>query len=170
MDYKYIEQLIGRYFDCETTIAEERILKAFFSQNEVPEHLRQYAALFVYEEAKGEAGALDDAFDERVLDRLAKEGDAPVLRVKIQRLTFADRIRPFYRAAAAVAIVVLIGGSMHHAYVKNTIEPISQFGTGSDEAMEVVDDTMREQEIPNLFFQQGEKVAITNDTVRAVKK
>ena len=31
MDYKYIEQLLERYWQCETTLQEENILRAFFS-------------------------------------------------------------------------------------------------------------------------------------------
>ncbi len=41
MDYKYIEQLIERYWQCETTLQEEDILRAFFSQPDIPESLRQ---------------------------------------------------------------------------------------------------------------------------------
>ena len=48
MDYKYIEQLLDRYFEAETTLKEEQILKAFFEQSEeeLPESLRQYKPLF----------------------------------------------------------------------------------------------------------------------------
>ena len=49
MDYKYIEQLIERYWQCETTLQEEAILRAFFSQPDIPESLRQYQALFTNE-------------------------------------------------------------------------------------------------------------------------
>ena len=40
MNYKYIEQLIERYFAAETSVAEERILRAFFTEAEcnVPSH------------------------------------------------------------------------------------------------------------------------------------
>jgi hypothetical protein len=48
MDYKYIEQLLERYWACETTLQEEAILRAFFSQEEIPEGLRKYQALFTY--------------------------------------------------------------------------------------------------------------------------
>jgi len=36
MDYKYIEQLLERYWRCETSLQEEEILRLFFSQEEVP--------------------------------------------------------------------------------------------------------------------------------------
>lgn len=167
MDYKYIEQLVERYFECNTTVAEERILKAFFSQNDVPAHLQQFADVFLYEEDEAGRDELGEAFDQRVLDRLEREGEAPVLHVKIQRLTFADRIRPLYRAAAAVAIVVLIGGSMHRAYVTHVVEPISQFGSDDVEAQGTDDAKYQNSDTPNLFIQQGEKVAVTVDTLKS---
>ena len=49
MDYKYIEQLLERYWQCETSLQEESILRSFFSQEEVPAELQQYKALFTYE-------------------------------------------------------------------------------------------------------------------------
>ena len=47
MDYKYIEQLLERYWQCETTLQEESILRTFFSQEDVPASLMQYKALFM---------------------------------------------------------------------------------------------------------------------------
>lgn len=170
MDYKYIEQLIDRYFEGETTIAEERILKAFFSQNDVPAHLQQFADVFSYEEAEAKSEMLGDDFDQRVLERLEVLGDVPEVHVKIKRLTFTDRIRPLFRAAAAVAIVVLVGSSMHRAYVTHTIDPISQFGAGDEQAEgEEINDAV-EEESPNLFIQQGKKVAISIDTLGVTSK
>ena len=46
MDYKYIEQLLDRYFDGLTSTAEEQILKIFFSQQDIPAHLEAYADIF----------------------------------------------------------------------------------------------------------------------------
>ena len=65
MDYKYIEQLIERYWQCETTLQEEAILRAFFSQPDIPESLRQYQALFTNELQKEEP--LGEDFDARIL-------------------------------------------------------------------------------------------------------
>ena len=36
MDYKYIEQLLERYWKCETSLEEEQILRTFFRQEEIP--------------------------------------------------------------------------------------------------------------------------------------
>ena len=50
MDYKYIEQLLQRYWEAQTTLEEERILRAFFSQDDVPASLMQYKSLFCYKQ------------------------------------------------------------------------------------------------------------------------
>ena len=55
MDYKYIEQLLDRYFDGQTSIAEEQILKIFFSQDHIPAHLNAYVCLFRYAVEEREA-------------------------------------------------------------------------------------------------------------------
>ena len=47
MDYKYIEQLLERYWECQTTLEEEAILRAFFAQDNVPVQLLPYRQLFM---------------------------------------------------------------------------------------------------------------------------
>jgi len=46
MELAKIEKLIEKYLEAETTLAEERTLKDFFSQNDVPDHLKEYKSLF----------------------------------------------------------------------------------------------------------------------------
>lgn len=46
MELAKIENLLEKYFEAETSIKEEAILKEYFSQDEVPEHLKQYKDLF----------------------------------------------------------------------------------------------------------------------------
>ena len=43
-----IEELLERYFEGETSAAEEKQIRAFFASGEVPEHLAAYAPLFAY--------------------------------------------------------------------------------------------------------------------------
>jgi len=102
MDYKYIEQLLERYWNCETSLEEEQILRSFFRQKEVPAHLLRYKAMFAYQEIEKERGLGSD-FDAKVLARVEK----PV--VKAQRLTLRTRFMPLFKAAAMIAVLFVMG-------------------------------------------------------------
>lgn len=112
MDYKYIEQLIERYFECETTLEEEEILRTFFSQKEVPANLVQYQDLFLMEEVDGKMQLLDDDFDERIL-RLT---DQQELIVKAKVVSLSEKLRPLMRAAAVIAVILTIGNAAQVPY------------------------------------------------------
>ena len=101
MDYKYIEQLLERYWQGETTLQEESILRAFFCQPDVPEHLRKYQPLFVLEKEE----PLGDDFDERMLGMI--EEDKPKAKV----VTLTSRLMPLFKAAAIVAIILTLGNA-----------------------------------------------------------
>lgn len=47
-----IDILIKKYLDAETTLAEEAILRDYFNNNDVEEHLLPYKAMFAYFEIK----------------------------------------------------------------------------------------------------------------------
>ena len=107
MDYKYIEQLLERYWQCETSLEEEQILCAFFSQKSVPAHLRQYAALFTYSRGEREEQVLGDDFDSRIL-ALTADKPAPV---RARAVNMRSRLMPLFKAAAVVAITLTIGNA-----------------------------------------------------------
>lgn len=48
MELKRIENLLDKYFDAETSIAEEKELKAYFAGPDVAPHLEQYRPVFGY--------------------------------------------------------------------------------------------------------------------------
>lgn len=54
MEFFNIEKLLEKYFEATTTVAEEEMLRNFFLQENVPEHLQQYAPLFQYFSAEKE--------------------------------------------------------------------------------------------------------------------
>lgn len=105
MDYKYIEQLLERYWQSETTLQEEAILRTFFSQpdtTDIPENLRKYRDLFVCETER--EAPLGEDFDMRILEKI---GEAPKAKI----VTLKDRLMPLFRAAAIVAIILTLGNA-----------------------------------------------------------
>ncbi len=104
MDYKYIEQLIERYWACETSLEEERILHAFFSQKEVPDGLEKYRALFAAGQAEAVPARLSAGFEDRILGMV--EGRQPR---HARVVAFRQRLMPLFRAVAVVAIILTIG-------------------------------------------------------------
>ena len=99
MDYKDIEQLLERYWQCETSVEEEATLRDFFAKEEVPAHLLRYKNLFVYQQVQQEVGLGED-FDARILAEVE-----PTV-VKAKRLTLTGRFIPLFKAAAVIAIIL----------------------------------------------------------------
>lgn len=115
MDFKDIEQLLERYWRCETSLEEEAQLRAFFIGNDVPEHLLRYKDLFVYQQFQQEVHLGED-FDARVLANI----EVPV--VKAKRLTLTARFMPLFKAAAVVAVVLSLGNAMQHSFFADVKE------------------------------------------------
>lgn len=106
MDYKYIEQLLERYWNCETTLEEEHILRTFFSQKDVPAGLLKYRDLFCYEQTESKTETLGDDFDARMLALV----DDPQ-PVKARTISLHQRLAPLFKAAAVVAILLTLGNA-----------------------------------------------------------
>ena len=104
MDYKYIEQLMERYWQCETTLQEEAILRSFFSQAEVPVWLMKYTPLFDATSQKEQP--LGDDFDKRILSLTEQKNT-----VKARTISMTTRLMPLFKAAAVVAIILTLGNA-----------------------------------------------------------
>ena len=107
MDYKYITQLLERYWECQTTLEEENILRAFFSQDDIPASLLKYRDLFVYETVEPKTDVLGQEFDDKIL-AIISEGEP----VKAKIVSMRQRMMPLFRAVAAVAIFLTVGNAM----------------------------------------------------------
>ena len=127
MDYKYIEQLLERYWACETSLQEESILRNFFAQSDVPAHLQPYQSLFQCEtELAGEH--LSDDFEERIMAQIEQKDEdkttAPTV-VKARRMRLSYGLRPFFKAAAVVAVVLSLSmavqQAMDHDHTPNVV-------------------------------------------------
>lgn len=115
MDYKYIEQLLERYWRCETSLQEEEILRLFFSQEEVPTNLVPYKDLFIYEQEQKETDILGDDFNQKILEKA--NGDQPV---KARTITMRKRLMPLFKAAAVVAILLTLQNALQETFTSTT--------------------------------------------------
>ena len=120
MDYKYIEQLLERYWKCETTLEEEEILRMFFSQKEVPANLLPFRDVFVYENNEKKQQVLGDDFDQKLMEMI----DEPA-HVKARVVTMAHRLTPLFKAAAVVAIFLTLGNAAQVAF-NNEEQPATE--------------------------------------------
>lgn len=111
MDYKYIEQLLERYWKCETSLEEEEILRTFFSQKEVPADLLPFRDLFVYEQQEKKEQQLGDDFDQKIMEMI----DEPA-HVKARVISMTHRLAPLFKAAAVVAIFLTLGNAAQVAF------------------------------------------------------
>jgi hypothetical protein len=107
MDYKYIEQLMERYWNAETTLEEESILRSFFRQENIPAEMEPLRALFADEASSQQLG---DDFDARMLEMIREE-EAPKV-VKAREISITRRMMPLFKAAAVIAIILTIGGAL----------------------------------------------------------
>lgn len=68
-EHKNIEELLDKYWNCQTTLEEEQQLRHYFSTAHVPESLKEAAALFMhFEQSRNKT--LDKSFDARVVRNL----------------------------------------------------------------------------------------------------
>ena len=111
MDYKYIEQLLERYWERNTILQEESILRSFYSQlasqeaphfSDIPEEIQRYLPLFTMEQE----APLGDDFDSRILQ--LTEGEEPQ---QAKMVTLVTRLKPLFKAAAIVAILLTLGNA-----------------------------------------------------------
>ncbi|MBR7065283.1 MAG: pyruvate ferredoxin oxidoreductase [Prevotella sp.] len=141
MDYKYIEQLLERYWLCETSLEEERILRTFFSQENVPVRLMPYKDLFTYERQSLEDERLDEDFDRRMLEMVGED------TVKARTISLTERLKPLFKAAAIVAIFLTLGNAMQVALQPGKpteLNVAEEYVEASDGVSVAIADTMRQ--------------------------
>jgi hypothetical protein len=100
MDSKQLEQLLEKYWSCETTLQEEESLRNYFQQADVPESLRETAELFrFFEREKNKA--LHESFNEVVTKKIRQRQGGKIVNM----MTWVQ----VARVAAGVMVVVVAG-------------------------------------------------------------
>ena len=73
MDSERINELLKKYWDCETTLDEERELHTYF-RGSTPENLKETASLFKYFEQQRNKQVADSAFDRKMINKVKAGG------------------------------------------------------------------------------------------------
>jgi hypothetical protein len=123
MDYNTAKILLDKYWNCETSLKEEDLLRSYFNQDHVPDDLQKYKALFnYYNEERGKE--LPKEFDKKVLNRINKS----------QKKGTQHFLNSIYKIAAAV-LLILSFFVIHERFIKV-----------KDQATKVVEDTFGDPE------------------------
>lgn len=104
MNTERIHTLLNKYWNCETSVSEEKELQDFFSEKTVPEDMEQYIPLFSYRKVQ-QSMQLSPDFDRKL--ELAMEGKSPKDKYVTIRI-FA----PFLRIAASVLLIAGLAVSL----------------------------------------------------------
>jgi len=96
MDYKTIKALLEKYWEGQTSLTEEQMLKEYFQQKELPAEWQSYAPLFQMLHAEKKQGTSAE-FDKKWIAQLDSKSESSA----------SAKIRPMYRWAASVAAVLL---------------------------------------------------------------
>jgi hypothetical protein len=115
MDSKHIEQLLEKYWNCETSLEEEKELRTYFGGSAIPSQLKETAQLFRYfeEEKKKSAG---ESFDEAIIKQVHPRKGAKVVQM-------LSNIR-LSRIAAGVVVVLAAAYFIHLEVKKAYPDPI----------------------------------------------
>ncbi len=138
MDYKYIQQLLERYWQGETSLEEEQILRAFFSQTDVPAELQKYCSLFIYEQSETRTDVLGKDFDDKMMAMIADSEP-----VKARVISFRQSLTPLFKAAAVVAIILTLSNAAQMSFDRNGYENVTSTGNTINGAPVALGDTVK---------------------------
>ena len=166
MDLNRVEILLERYWNCVSTVEEENELKLLFNSNDVPDELKESAALFNYFELQKQA-TLNEKFNEEIIEKIKLQQSPTV--IKINR-----GLQNYMRVAAA--ILVILGASFIFRM---------EFWQGEKPKLLLVEDTFQTPEEAyaettkafmliaekmNSGRKQAQKISIMNKAESKIKK
>jgi hypothetical protein len=130
MDSKRIEELLNRYWSCESSLEEEQQLREYFRAGNYPEQLKETAALFIYFEAHKKKSINDETFDTQVVGKIKSPPKGKM----------ASLLQNSMRIAAGITVLIVA-----FVLVKNEIRK-----TTPQEVVDTYDD-------PRLAFEETKK-------------
>lgn len=96
MDSEKINELLKKYWNCETTLEEEQVLRNYF-KNRAPENLKETASLFQYFQEEKSKHIAGSSFESEVMNKVQRPAQG-----KIRSLVYNSM-----RIAAGIVVLVL---------------------------------------------------------------
>ena len=106
MDSEKIDQLLKKYWDCETSLEEEQALQAYFRRTPIPDHLKETAALFRYFDAGKARNLTDITFEKEVLKKIQAPARGKMATLIFNSMRIAAGILVLFIAVWLVRIEV----------------------------------------------------------------
>lgn len=104
MNNRQIHNLLEKYWNCETSLEEEKELHRFFTADDVPEEFHQYLPLFSYIKEE-QSAILSEDFEERLQHLLDEKGKQKYITIRI--------FRPLLRIAVSLLLIIGVGISFY---------------------------------------------------------
>ena len=118
MKVSELEKLLARYYEGETTGAEERELKRFFAEEDVPAHLLAEKEFFLQLDTacSGQEAGVPEGMEHR-LNRKIDEWDTRERREgKVKKRMFSLRLQRMGSIAAGLLILFSVGMYLYRPY------------------------------------------------------
>jgi hypothetical protein len=104
MNTSEIEVLLEKFYDGNTSLQEEKILREFFMAQDVPEHLRIHQPLFAFYETEGKNEVAGNEFDHKLFSEFDGKQDKPLI------VPFNPVRRGFMYVSAIAASLLILSG------------------------------------------------------------
>jgi hypothetical protein len=161
MDSKKLEELLNRYWECETSLEEEQLLRDYFNGSQVPEHHKEAAALFRYFSNNKKKSIRDEGFEKNLF-----RGTQPRAGGRVVQLVYNT-----LRIAAGVAVLLVA-----IYFVRKEIrkaDPVAMEDTYNDPKL-AFEETKKALRMISRGFTQAEneakKINLFNEAQKEIKK
>ena len=131
MNWQEIEKLLERYYEGDTTLGEERLLKEWFGRDDVPAHLGAAKDQFLYLESQANPGELTDGFDQKVLEEITEPPLAKIVSLNRPWIYWIS-------GAAATALIVVAVLVQFNPFGKTISDTYSDPSLAYEEAKKVM--------------------------------
>jgi hypothetical protein len=161
MDSNKIEDLLNRYWNCESTLEEEQQLREYFKGHNIPEQLRETASLFRYFEENKKKDFHDASFDKKILAHVKAPKKTTVTRLLYNSM----------RIAAGIAVLMVATWFVRNEIRKST--PQEAVDTYNDPRM-ALEETKKALLMISKGFGKAEekakKITLFNEATEKIQK